>query len=76
MKTMVRGPDAATLFWDGLAEELSAIALFVVIRRSSENSHMRANDGPFIVRHSSLVFTAIRVYDVGTVDGTALTDET
>ena len=24
MKTMVRGPDAATLFWDGLAEELSA----------------------------------------------------
>jgi hypothetical protein len=24
MKTMVQGPDAATLFWDGLAEELSA----------------------------------------------------
>ena len=24
MKTMVKGPDAATLFWDGLAEELSA----------------------------------------------------
>ena len=23
MKTMVKGPDAATLFWDGLAEELS-----------------------------------------------------
>src|SRR5262249_33635565 len=24
METMVNGPDAATLFWDGLAEELSA----------------------------------------------------